>query len=168
MEEFLIAIKKKSALTFSVDNNIRDYNIDGANEKDSIIIEKNGWGYIKLDVQCEAPFIKMKRGIITSDDFIGDVYELDYIIDDKLLHAGNNYAYIIISSYSHQEVIEITINGKEIVNDSGFDEHREIRTAKSRLTAEYLQFRMKRITKQEWVINTNKILDRVRGLKNRT
>lgn len=73
--------------------------------------------------------------------------------------------YIIISSYSHQEVIEITINGKEIVNDSGFDEHREIRTAKSRLTAEYLQFRMKRITKQEWVINTNKILDRVRGLK---
>ena len=162
MEEFLIAIKKKSALTFSVDNNIRDYNIDGANEKDSIIIEKNGWGYIKLDVQCEAPFIKMKRGIITSDDFIGDVYELDYIIDDKLLHAGNNYAYIIISSYSHQEVIEITINGKEIVNDSGFDEHREIRTAKSRLTAEYLQFRMKRITKQEWVI---KILDRVRGLK---
>ena len=162
MEEFLIAIKKKSALTFSVDNNIRDYNIDGANEKDSIIIEKNGWGYIKLDVQCEAPFIKMKRGIITSDDFIGDVYELDYIIDDKLLHAGNNYAYIIISSYSHQEVIEITINGKEIVNDSGFDEHREIRTAKSRLTAEYLQFRMKRITKQEWVINT---LDRVRGLK---
>ena len=158
MEEFLIAIKKKSALTFSVDNNIRDYNIDGANEKDSIIIEK-------LDVQCEAPFIKMKRGIITSDDFIGDVYELDYIIDDKLLHAGNNYAYIIISSYSHQEVIEITINGKEIVNDSGFDEHREIRTAKSRLTAEYLQFRMKRITKQEWVINTNKILDRVRGLK---
>ena len=165
MEEFLIAIKKKSALTFSVDNNIRDYNIDGANEKDSIIIEKNGWGYIKLDVQCEAPFIKMKRGIITSDDFIGDVYELDYIIDDKLLHAGNNYAYIIISSYSHQEVIEITINGKEIVNDSGFDEHREIRTAKSRLTAEYLQFRMKRITKQEWVINTNKILDRVRGLK---
>lgn len=165
MEEFLIAIKKKSALTFSVDNNIRDYNIDGANEKDSIIIEKNGWGYIKLDVQCEAPFIKMKRGIITSDDFIGDVYELDYIIDDKLLHAGNNYAYIIISSYSHQEVIEITINGKEIVNDSGFDEHREIRTAKSRLTAEYLQFRMKRITKQEWVINTNKVLDRVRGLK---
>lgn len=165
MEEFLIAIKKKSALTFSVDNNIRDYNIDGANEKDSIIIEKNGWGYIKLDVQCEAPFIKMKRGIITSDDFIGDVYELDYIIDDKLLHAGNNYAYIIISSYSHQEVIEITINGKEIVNDSGFDEHREIRAAKSRLTAEYLQFRMKRITKQEWVINTNKILDRVRGLK---
>ncbi len=165
MEEFLIAIKKKSALTFSVDNNIRDYNIDGANEKDSIIIEKNGWGYIKLDVQCEAPFIKIKRGIITSDDFIGDVYELDYIIDDKLLHAGNNYAYIIISSYSHQEVIEITINGKEIVNDSGFDEHREIRTAKSRLTAEYLQFRMKRITKQEWVINTNKILDRVRGLK---
>ena len=164
MEEFLIAIKKKSALTFSVDNNIIDYNIDGANEKDSIIIEKNGWGYIKLDVQC-APFIKMKRGIITSDDFIGDVYELDYIIDDKLLHAGNNYAYIIISSYSHQEVIEITINGKEIVNDSGFDEHREIRTAKSRLTAEYLQFRMKRITKQEWVINTNKILDRVRGLK---
>lgn len=107
----------------------------------------------------------MKRGIITSDDFIGDVYELDYIIDDKLLHAGNNYAYIIISSYSHQEVIEITINGKEIVNDSGFDEHREIRTAKSRLTAEYLQFRMKRITKQEWVINTNKVLDRVRGLK---
>ena len=47
MEEFLIAIKKKSALTFSVDNNIRDYNIDGANEKDSIIIEKNGLGLYK-------------------------------------------------------------------------------------------------------------------------
>ena len=90
-----------------------------------MVLTKNGWGYIKLDVQCEAPFIKMKRGIITSDDFIGDVYELDYIIDDKLLHAGNNYAYIIISSYSHQEVIEITINGKEIVNDSGFDEQRD-------------------------------------------
>ena len=49
MEEFLIAIKKKSALTFSVDTSLRTYSLAAGREKDSIVIEKSGWGYIELN-----------------------------------------------------------------------------------------------------------------------
>ena len=42
MEEFLIAIKKKSALTFSVDTSLRTYSLAAGREKDSIVIEKSG------------------------------------------------------------------------------------------------------------------------------
>ena len=38
----------------------------------------------------------MKRGTVTSDDFVGDVYELEYFIDYDKLHNGNNYTAICV------------------------------------------------------------------------
>lgn len=40
MEEFLIAIKKKSPLTFKMDTQTRTYSLSQEGEKDSLIIEK--------------------------------------------------------------------------------------------------------------------------------
>ena len=61
MEEFLIAIKKKSPLTFKMDTQTKTYSLSQEGEKDSLIIEKSGWGYIELEVECDADYIKMKR-----------------------------------------------------------------------------------------------------------
>ncbi len=44
MEEFLIAIKKKSPLTFKMDTQTRTYSLSQEGEKDSLIIEKKRMG----------------------------------------------------------------------------------------------------------------------------
>ena len=168
MEEFLIAIKKKSALTFSVDAAPRTYSLASGSEKDSVLIEKSGWGYIELEVECDADYVRMKRGRLTSDDFVGDVYELEYLIDYDKLHNGNNYTAIYISSFGQKEVIELTIfkeHNKTVKEDSGFDIRMEVRTAKIALTQAYMAFRMKKISREQWISDTNKMLTRVRGLK---
>lgn len=169
MEEFLIAIKKKSPLTFSVDTTPRTYSMNHEKEKDSIIIEKSGWGYIELEVECNADYIIMKRGMLTSDDFVGDVYELDYLIDYDRLHNGNNYTDIYIRSHGQEEHIELTVF-KEFSdnirkNNEDFDVRTEQRAARIALTQAYIAFRMKKIDREQWISDTNKMLTRVRGLK---
>lgn len=173
MEEFLIAIKKKSALTFSVDTSLRTYSLAAGREKDSIVIEKSGWGYIELNVECAADYISMKRGTVTSDDFVGDVYELEYFIDYDKLHNGNNYTVICVQSHGVKEVIELAIfkekqpADEEDVNsnDGGFDVRMELRAARIALTQAYMAFRIKKISREQWISDTDKMLSRARGLK---
>lgn len=170
MEEFLIAIKKKSPLTFKMDTQTRTYSLSQEGEKDSLIIEKSGWGYIELEVECDADYIKMKRGTLNSDDFVGDIYELEYLIDYSRLHNGNNYTSICVRSYGHEEQIDLIIykENKETDIDKkndGFDIRMEQRSARIALTQAYMAFRMKRIDREQWISDTGKMLTRVRGLK---
>ena len=146
-----------------MDTQTRTYSLSQEGEKDSLIIEKSGWGYIELEVECDADYIKMKRGTLNSDDFVGDIYELEYLIDYSRLHNGNNYTSICVRSYGHEEQIDLIIykENKETDIDKkndGFDIRMEQRSARIALTQAYMAFRMKRIDREQWISDTGKML----------
>ena len=182
MEEFLVAIKKKSPVTFNVNDKSRSYSLAEGSEKDSIILQKSGWGYIELEVSCPSDYVIMKRGRLTSEDFVGDVYELEYLIDYSRLHNGNNYTAIHIRSLDSEEIVELNIYkekavhtgqsgiayntiANELAEDSDFDMRMELKTARIALMQAYIAFRTKQISREQWISDTNKMLMRARGLK---
>lgn len=162
MEEFLIAIKKKQPVTLKLDENGKDFYDLESDEKDYIEISRSGWGYFSAQVKTDADFLVLDKSVITSEDFTGDKYELGYLIKKDRLHAGNNYASIIISSHNCELHFLISVSHKErqAVNDN----IKEIRNAEISLTKEYLSYRNKEIVKDAWISHSNKILDRVRGI----
>lgn len=167
MEEFLIAIKKKSSVTFKLRDSMRVYDETGSSEKDSVVIEKNGWGYVSLNVSDDTDFIEISKTVITSDEFTGDIYELEYIIDAKKLHAGKNFGRIAVSSYNHTEYLDIVVDN--VLSDGTTEEDirigREVKNAVVSLTKEYLDFRMKKTKKETWLSHSDQILKRVRGIE---
>ena len=69
IEEFLIAAgkKKRPDITLSCYN--REYRDIEENFKDTVVIEKDTWGYTNVKVNVDAPFIRIERKNIESDVF---------------------------------------------------------------------------------------------------
>ena len=51
---------------------------------------KNTWGYMPIRIEAEGAFIKVSRPEISTDDFVGNVYEIEYVVRPEYLHAGRN------------------------------------------------------------------------------
>jgi hypothetical protein len=158
MEEFLIAVKKKTPVTVSISHEERRYSHIAESRKDSVTIHRSCWGYIAMDISTDAPFIELKDTHITSEKFTGNNYEFEYIIHTDLLHAGKNYAVITFDTFGQRLQLSIEIESGERQDLSSAK-----RDAGYELTKEYLLFRMKKQDKVSWQENSNRILTRIRA-----
>ena len=75
-------------------------------------MEKNSWGFQKLDFSADADFIHLERNMVTTDEFVGNSYQLDYIIEEEKLHAGRNYGTIRIKTNNQELRYEILVTKK--------------------------------------------------------
>lgn len=150
MEEFLIAAGKKNPVNIHIGNTSRKYEEVRESIKDTIVIIKDTWGYFNVDVKCDNDFIYISKNTIKSDDFIGNRYELEYVIDYEKMHGGINYATISFSNARQSIVVEIQASSKinnvtaKIENDS----------RRIDLFNTYISFRSKRIDFKEWSSRT--------------
>lgn len=108
MEEFLVGIHKKSPILLHINEASKSFYGLDCNEKETIIIQKSGWGYVHIKVSCDCDFIEVNKDAITTDDFIGSTYSLEYYIKKEKLHSGTNYGRICISCINNEIVYEIT------------------------------------------------------------
>ena len=121
VEEFLIAIHKKSPVIYSVDMDLVQLNgNDNLNGLQELKVRKSGWGYLRLEAEAEGGFIRLKKNVITSDDFKGEIAFLEYGIDIRALHRGKNIGQIILRSCSSElkTVIEIDVSNKVIRDEN--------------------------------------------------
>ena len=102
MEEFLVACKKKEPISIRIRESRAKFEELEDSVKESIVIVKNQWGFQRLDISADAEFIRLERNVVTTDEFIGNYYQLDYIIEEEKLHAGKNYASIRIRTGSQE------------------------------------------------------------------
>lgn len=168
IEEFLIAVKKKQPVAFKIvdengrecEENLIKYSDPEQDYHDTMIIHKSTWGYVKIPVVCDAEFIQAEREFITSDDFAGSRFELGYIIKKDMLHAGKNYARIIIGSGSNAAVREILIeiSRKESAKEKSQEYSVNLHT-KVEITKLYIGFRTRRINVKEWAEASTGILE---------
>lgn len=178
MEEFLIGIRKKEKISFTVDK--AQFELHGVTEtlKESVEIKKDNWGYIEINATCDGDFVRIEKKKIRSEDFIGSVYTFEFYIDKKELHAGRNFARIILSSVYETKTIEIVAEAKERSNDLKNNSTRE-KTGASESVPEYLQkkeylagimelyqaYRLKRIVTGVWANETVEILNHLHALE---
>ena len=108
LEEFLVYVHKKRALTLSVSKAKINLEFPEELSKISINISKNTWGYSSSTVRSTEDFIIPARKVITSADFYGNLYALDVLISPENIPDGVTSGRIIIENV--YQTIEIEIN----------------------------------------------------------
>ncbi|SEW45114.1 DUF5717 family protein [[Clostridium] fimetarium] len=171
IEEFLIAIHKKSFISLSLSEPKKIYKTFTENYKDVVVIRKHTWGYIELNIASDSEFIKLSlnENNLNSEIFTGNKFELEYLLDKSKMHHGKNFGRIIITSTYQELIYEIEVNNYSIgiVDEKSIDKEinmKEKKRAIYELSRKYIDFRAKRIDVKSWIDESNHILDRIRSI----
>lgn len=156
MEEFLVAAGLKEQVEISFDKYTADYGQVSDTEKDTLYIYRNTWGYLHMDIEVEGDFLEVSRKTISSDEFIGKVFALDYVIRREKLKTWKTTSKIRIHSL-HQE-ITFTVSastGESILNFREIETHRQ----KTKLAELLLDYELDRSDEGTWYIRSKTIID---------
>lgn len=154
VENFLQIAKKKTRASYMTDVNEVEMEAKKETTMHYIRIIREGWGYTNLQVHAEGDFILLDQEQIREEEFIGNVKELPYYINEKCLHRGKNQGAIILSDIYGEKKINITIHKKGTVPV----EHREERKNTIALMRLYLAFRTGKKSKMEWMKECNSLI----------
>lgn len=173
IEEFLIAINKKSCVQLSLSGSNKVYREFTENYKDILTIQKSSWGYVEFTVKSDADFIVLatEENSLDSDVFTGNKFELEYILNKSRLHHGKNFGRIMIASAYQTLQFEIEVDNYAIeVSERRSDRQptnaKEKKKALYELSKKYIDFRIKAIDLKAWLEDSNQILNRARGILN--
>ena len=159
LEEFLIGINKKSRINIAISDTTKDYDRLEDSYGDRIIISKDTWGYVDIDVYVQGDFITDYKTHLTTDDFAGSNFEFNYLIDINRLHDGMNYGTITFSTTFQKLVLQISVD-----NTSEHDIGRiEVKRCMYNLMQLYLKLRSRKCSIENWADESFALIDRARG-----
>lgn len=159
LEEFLIAINKKQKVEFEISDTLREYDSLLDSYGDILILSRNTWGYLDIDVTVDGDFITEYKTKITDEDFAGNNYEFGYLIDVEHLHNGMNYGKIIFSSVNKCVECRISVDNIKEYDIS----QQEVKKCLIELNRCYLDFRMRRCQIDKWIEESLAVLERARS-----
>lgn len=160
VEEFLIAVKKKERISFQVEEKQQEFYGVTRPEKQHITLKKDTWGYLEIEVSSDNPCIRLEKHMLTSEDFVGNHAMAEYIIAEKYLHPGKNYARITFQNQFQKETAELCIHTEEkgVQKERFLLQKQNIQLA---LTKDYINFRLHKLGCGAWAKNTCEHLDKL-------
>ena len=161
MEEFLIGCGKKKRSCIQVARPVREYKASMKVQTDFLDIEKSEWGYILVEVSCDADFIRLEKQQIRNYDFIGKHAELPYQILPGKLHSGKNFAKITLKTAFQTVEAEITVTASEMKEKSKNWKNHKIRAQMEQL---YLDYCCEKIEKDRWRADMEQLLEQAEML----
>lgn len=162
LEEFLVATHQKLAVKLSINQTKLFYEVGNEAIADRILITKESWGYIDIDVITDAQFLLIDKDKITSESFVGNSYFLELIILPEKLHKGNNYGKILLKTT--YETIEIEV---KVVESNDIPRNRssiELKNQRLNLAKLYLDYRLKNITREKYIASVEESLSNLKLL----
>lgn len=159
MEEFLVGIKQKEKIFLTLEEELYEWKNVLDEKKGWIEITKNTWGFVPIRVWADGTFIGIRDEEISTDDFVGDSYRLEYTIKEKKLHAGKNYGRIFI------ETPYETLHADILVCQKGNHERagREKELLEAQFAREYLSYLSGAFTTERWV---EQAIEKAKQLRN--
>lgn len=162
VDEFLIGVNKKKAIEYTVDKQEMHLVNPFGMAMQAVRITKNGWGYLHLQVEKEGRFIVLEKESLSDDDFLGNICEYHFYINEEALHEGSNFGVIRFThSYGFFELpiqVDRKIDGRKI-----HASHQEKRMMYS-LTRYYLDYRTKRLAASKWLSQSKDLLKHRRNM----
>ncbi len=160
VDEFLVACGYKASMTFDVKERHDEYYAVTENIRSEIEIIRSSWGYIDIEVKSDNDFVSVEKEHITSDYFLGSVFNMNYYVHKEKMHAGKNYAKITLDFRGiHKEItIMATATPEGVVVEKPIHEQN---TYKLKLFRLYEDYRLKRITSAVWSKETLEVLEKI-------
>ncbi len=163
LEEFLIGIRKKEKVSFSLDK--KNLQLSGVTEtlKETIELKKSSWGYLEITVSADADFIRFDKEKLYGEDFIGSNYTYEFYIEPEKLHAGKNFGRITFSSVYQSLSLEIVANTTAALDEEPIDLQKK--ECLAGIMELYQAYRLKRIVTGVWANETIEILNHLHALE---
>lgn len=154
LEEFLVYVHKKRALTLSVAKAKINVEMPTELSKISIDISKNTWGFTNSTVKSQADFLIPAKKSIVSSDFCGNMFSLEVLISPENVPDGVNTGRIVISNIYQTIEIDIILSKpqtKQVVSPRAANKNHMIKTNLTKLVHAYLDYRMDNLPLKEFV-----------------
>ena len=148
MEEFLVGIKQKECIFLTLPGEGMLFEDIGEPTKGTLTLMKNTWGFMPIRIEAEGDFIRVARTEISTEDFVGNTHEIEYLIRSERLHAGRNYGELkFITPY---ETLRYEV--EVLQNPESYDENRRMpELLMAQIVKEYVGYVAGRITLNHWV-----------------
>lgn len=154
LEEFLIACGRKEPVHISLDREKKVYDGLRSSQKNILYVEKDTWGYVRMEVEVQGDFLQVDKKVITSEDFIGSLYGLEYILRRDRLRPGQNWGRITIRTvYETLHFDVVASNGAR--SDDVRLKQRQMRAA---LMEQFVQYDTGALDAQQWKKNSLEML----------
>lgn len=165
LEEFLVYIHKKRALTLQVEHDRFQFSFPKMREEHQLQLRKNTWGYCTMSVKTDAKFITLHQSKICSMDFSGDVCLVGYTIDPEMLDENEAASGSIILENTYQTIV-VNILIRKPSEPSRVLVHRshDYRLRKLELAAlvhNYLDYRIGLLPLHQFIEKTRESLNRL-------
>lgn len=114
MEEFLVYTHKKRVLTLTAKQ--RELLIEMPDElvRATISVNKNTWGYTHTYITSDSDFLIPEATRITGQDFTGNNYELNFLIDPTKIPEGVSAGYIHFNNTLQNISVKVSIKKPEV------------------------------------------------------
>ncbi len=147
MEEFLIGTGKKEPVHIHLDRDRKDMPRVESTLKDSLEIIRDGGGYIRIDVEVQGDFLEVEKRVLTSEDFIGSVCSLEFLVQKSRLGKGKKCGRILLKTVYETVSFEVTASrGSEYELNTWKLEQK----AKARMALLYEAYLLEQITREQW------------------
>ena len=153
MEEFLVLVSKKRTVTLSVPKAKIDIAMPTETESINIDISKNTWGYTFSEIRSDSEFIIPSKKTISAKDFNGNICSLKVFISPEHVPEGENSGKLIIENIYQRIEVDIHL-AKPLTARPNQDirrRNRDYKRNRTMLTRTYLDFRMDRMSLDEYI-----------------
>lgn len=147
MEEFMVGIKQKECIFLTLPGEGMLFEDLTEPTKGTLTLMKNTWGYMPIRIETIGDFLKVSRPEISTEDFVGNVYEIEYVVRSEKLHGGRNYGALRFVTPYETLTYEV-----EILQNQEYDEnHRVPELLMAQIIKEYVGYVAERIELNYWV-----------------
>lgn len=165
LEEFLVGSGRKGQIHFTVSKKEERLSAVSETQQLSFDVQKSEWGYLELDVSVDADFVRLLENHVTSENFLGSIWQCRYFIDYDRMHAGHNRARITISSVYETRTVEIYAHKDAVKEPTEEQKNRlKIKTCQAKLVKLYEDYRLKKIVTGVWSTQSAELLDQLHAL----
>lgn len=156
MEEFLISIQKKAKIQIAFHPNQFEYTDCTSDFIDTILLEKDTWGYQNFHISSDSEFISFEKTKISTKEFCGNRYELEFLIEKDKLYEGINFGRIWIETPTNRKEIPVKVCVKhESENTRKHKKREEVLLA---VTQNYINLRSNQISQDVYTAELELII----------
>ena len=161
MEEFLVGIKQKECIFLTLQGEGMLFEDVKESTKGTIPIMKNTWGFMPIHIETEGRFLKVNRPDITTEDFVGNNYEVEYLVRPERLHSGRNYGAIRFVTPYETLTYEV-----EVLQNLEYDENHHVpELLYAQALKEYVGYIGGRIGLDDWVESATEKVAAIRKIE---
>ncbi|MDR1801280.1 MAG: DUF5717 family protein [Lachnospiraceae bacterium] len=161
LEEFLVGTKLKEPIFLTCPTEGMLFEDVKEPTKGTLTLIKNTWGYMPIQIEKEGDFLRLSRQELSTDDFVGNAYQAEYVIRPEYLHRGRNFGVLrFVTPYE-----TLTYEVEVLQNNNNTENHHVPELILGQVLKEYISFMAGRMTISQFAERTLKKVNSLLQLK---